>query len=63
MIYFAADAKSALIRRLRDALRPGGVLFIGATEALLGVDTEGLERLGGNCYARSGSTRADRAVA
>lgn len=63
MIYFEADAKSALIRRLRDALRPGGVLFIGATEALLGADTEGLERLGGNCYGRSGSGRADRAVA
>lgn len=51
-IYFEADVKSRLLRRFREALRPGGVLFIGATEALLGADAEGFERLGGNFYAR-----------
>ena len=50
MIYFEADVKSALIRRFRDALRPGGVLFIGATEALLGNDADGLDRQIGRAH-------------
>lgn len=53
MIYFETDVKSALLRRFHAALRPGGVLFIGATEALLGADLEGYERLGGNFYRRA----------
>lgn len=63
MIYFETDAKAALIRRLRAALRPGGVLFIGATEALLGADASGWERLGGNFYARSAEARTRRPAA
>ena len=63
MIYFEADVKAALIRRFREALRPGGVLFIGATEALLGADAEGLERLGGNFYARAAETKTGRVAA
>ncbi|MGE3857361.1 MAG: protein-glutamate O-methyltransferase CheR [Dehalococcoidia bacterium] len=63
MIYFEADVKAALIRRFREALRPGGVLFIGATEALLGADAEGLTRLGGNFYARAEEAKTGRLVA
>jgi len=63
MIYFEADVKAALIRRFREALRPGGVLFIGATEALLGGDAEGLDRLGGNFYARSAESKTGRVAA
>ena len=63
MIYFEADVKAALIRHFREALRPGGVLFIGATEALLGADAQGLDRLGGNFYARSEATKAGRIAA
>lgn len=53
MIYFEGDVKSDLVRRFQESLRPGGVLFIGSTEALLGVDLEGFERMGGNFYRRS----------
>lgn len=63
MIYFEADVKAALIRRFREALRPGGVLFIGATEALLGSDAEGLDRLGGNFYARAAESKTGRVAA
>ena len=52
MIYFESGVRSALVRRFYDALRPGGVLFIGSTEALLGTDAAGFERADGNCYRR-----------
>lgn len=55
MIYFEPDVKRALVRRFFAALRPGGVLYIGATEALLGNEADGFERLGGNFYRRSAS--------
>ena len=53
MIYFEGDVKTELIQRFQQSLRPGGVLFIGATEALLGPDLVGFERLGGNFYRRA----------
>ncbi len=60
MIYFAAEPKASLVRRFLDALSPGGVLFIGATEALLGQETEGFERLGGNLYRKIDDAAAGR---
>ena len=60
MIYFTAEVKSALIARFVESLRPNGVLFIGATEALLGDDLKGLDRLGGNFYRKLAD--ADTAV-
>ncbi len=50
MIYFTNDVKTTLIHNFRGSLRSGGVLFIGATEALPGEDTRGFSRLGGNFY-------------
>ncbi|WP_449370781.1 CheR family methyltransferase [Thiomonas sp.] len=38
MIYFHADTKRAVCRRLLDVLRPGGHLFIGHSESLNGLD-------------------------
>lgn len=35
VIYFSEEAKAALYERFRQALRPGGVLFVGGTESLL----------------------------
>lgn len=58
MIYFNSGVKSGLVARFVESLKPGGVLFIGATEALLGHDLDGLERLGGNFYRK----RAEAAV-
>lgn len=36
MIYFDHDAKEGLVRRIKDKLRPGGFLYIGAAESLPG---------------------------
>jgi chemotaxis protein methyltransferase CheR len=38
MIYFDADTKRAVCRRLLEVLRPGGHLFIGHSESLNGLD-------------------------
>lgn len=35
VIYFTEEAKDMLYRRFLQALRPGGVLFVGGTEAIL----------------------------
>ena len=34
IIYFTADAKNQLYQRFYDALRPGGILFLGGTEMI-----------------------------
>jgi chemotaxis protein methyltransferase CheR len=62
MIYFSADVKTRLFQQFCAALRPGGVLFVGGTEALLGTDLLGFERLGGNFYrkARTAATGEQR---
>lgn len=49
-IYFEGPVKAALTQRFREALRPGGYLFIGATEALLGAESDGFTRVAGNFY-------------
>ena len=36
MIYFDAASRAALVKRLSDCLTPGGLLFVGAAEALHG---------------------------
>ncbi|MDO9445815.1 MAG: protein-glutamate O-methyltransferase CheR [Dehalococcoidia bacterium] len=57
MIYFENHVKSDLVRRFREALAPEGMLFIGATEALLGSDLAGFQRVGGNFYRRVSEDR------
>ena len=49
-IYFEAEVKTRLFANFAAALKPGGILFIGATEALLGDDAQGFKRMGGNFY-------------
>lgn len=57
-IYFDQPIKEALTRRFRDALKPGGYLFIGATEALLGAEAKGFRRAAGNFYRNEGNVGA-----
>lgn len=45
VIYFADEPKRKLYKAFHDSLKEGGVLFIGATETLLGGNNLGLERL------------------
>jgi chemotaxis protein methyltransferase CheR len=63
MIYFKPDVKADLVERFRQALKPDGVLFIGATEALLGSDLNNLQRLGGNFYQNAEQSKAKAARA
>ena len=35
VIYFTEEAKNKLYQRFLEALKPGGVLFVGGTEAIL----------------------------
>ena len=45
VIYFTEEAKGNITRGFSQALKPDGVLFIGATEALLQAASLGLDRL------------------
>ncbi len=43
VIYFTDEAKDTLYRRFYEALKPGGVLFIGSTERIFGSQQIGFE--------------------
>jgi chemotaxis protein methyltransferase CheR len=38
MIYFDRETQEQLVLRLRDQLAPGGYLFVGHSESLIGID-------------------------
>lgn len=52
VIYFTEAAKMELYKRFYDALRPGGVLFLGATESIPNVRATGLAPSGLTFYKR-----------
>jgi chemotaxis protein methyltransferase CheR len=52
VIYFTDDAKDALYKRFAGALRPGGFLFIGATEAISDWRGFGLRMLTSGLYRK-----------
>jgi chemotaxis protein methyltransferase CheR len=52
VIYFTDTAKNEVHRRLGAALRPGGLLFVGSTEAILQPRRFGLVADGPGLYAR-----------
>lgn len=43
MIYFTEEAKHVLYQKFADALRPGGLLFVGSTEQIFSPGQYGLE--------------------
>jgi len=51
LIYFEADQKRAIVRRVAETLRPGGWLLVGHSETLNGLDT-GLRSDGPSRYRR-----------
>ena len=57
LIYFAPEVKMQIIGRFWEALRPGGVMFIGSTEALFGKDSVGFRGVGGNFYEKTADAR------
>jgi chemotaxis protein methyltransferase CheR len=52
VIYFTDTARNAVHARLADALKPGGLLFVGATEAILRPERYGLRSDGHGFYVR-----------
>lgn len=53
MIYFDAETKSALVERFTQKIRPGGWLYIGHSESLIG-SHPGLRLVGRTIYRREG---------
>ncbi len=54
VIYFTEEAKRVLYKRLFEALRPGGVLFVGGTEVVAGARELGFEPFQTSFYRRGG---------
>jgi chemotaxis protein methyltransferase CheR len=52
VIYFTETAKTELYKRFCDSLRPGGMLFLGATESIPNVRAVGLQPKGLTFYGR-----------
>jgi chemotaxis protein methyltransferase CheR len=52
VIYFTEGAKADLYRRFCEALRPEGILFLGATESILNFKAVGLASAGMTFYRR-----------
>jgi chemotaxis protein methyltransferase CheR len=52
VIYLTREARQQLHVRFHDALRPGGVLFVGGTEVVSQAPSIGLEPLGVSFYMR-----------
>ncbi|OXM16641.1 CheR family methyltransferase [Paenibacillus herberti] len=54
MIYFTEEAKTLLYRKFADALKPGGILFVGSTEQIFSPAEYGLESADTFFYRRKG---------
>ncbi len=52
VIYFSDEAKHTLNQRFYNSLKPGGFLFVGGTEALLGAEDIGFNRVRSSLYQR-----------
>jgi chemotaxis protein methyltransferase CheR len=52
VIYFTEAAKTSMYQRFRESLRPGGILFLGATETIPNARVVGLEPAGLTFYQR-----------
>jgi chemotaxis protein methyltransferase CheR len=53
VIYFTSEVKEKLYQRFYEALRPGGVLFVGGTEIVPRVSDTGFESAGISFYRRT----------
>lgn len=52
MIYFTDEAKKILFQKFSDALKPGGVLFVGSTEQIFSPQQYNFELLGSFFYKK-----------
>jgi len=54
MIYFTGEIKKRLFNRFRDALKDGGLLFLGGTEVIFSPSVFGLESIATGIYRKTG---------
>lgn len=52
LIYFTDEAKDEVYKKFYEALKPGGILFIGSTEQIIGYKEIGYERLSSFFYLK-----------
>nr|WP_087946334.1 protein-glutamate O-methyltransferase CheR [Metabacillus indicus] len=52
LIYFTEAAKEAIYEKFSNALKPGGILFVGSTEQIFHAHTYGLESAGTFFYRK-----------
>jgi len=53
LIYFAPDVKKQILRRVRETMTPTGVLFLGAAETTMGLDSSFVrEQVGNSVFYR-----------
>lgn len=57
VIYFTEETKRVLYQRFFDALRPGGMLFVGGTEVVMGAREVGLVPALTSFYRKDGGSR------
>ncbi len=55
MIYFSTEVKQQLFQRFHASLKPGGILFLGGTEAMIGEDAAGFQKISTNFYRKDAS--------
>lgn len=53
LIYFTEDAKDSVYRKFYKSLQPGGILFIGSTEQIIGYKEIGYKRLSSFFYEKT----------
>lgn len=54
LIYFSDEQKLAMMRKVKDSLKPEGVLFIGSSEIIMDEDSDfSVERLGNGTYYKN----------
>lgn len=51
-IYFNEDVKESIYKKMSDALVPGGIFFIGATETIYRPEEYGLKKIGSFLYQK-----------
>lgn len=54
LIYFTSEAKESIYKKFYDALNPGGLLFIGATESIYNYKSLGYEKESSFIYRKPG---------
>jgi chemotaxis protein methyltransferase CheR len=60
VIYFTAEVKEKLYRRFYQALRPGGILFVGGTEIIPKAPDMGFEAVSMSFYRRNDALQDSR---